>query len=178
MNGKLIFGNFVPYETCDVSCMVNVDGGNDVGFMLIKDVPSKSVLDICKEIQTRGKNIRPKGGDEVHKKRGRVYNLLPSFLIGALKVVGVFITSHFGINLNFLGLAKDAFGCVIVTSVGNFGYTDAYGCFVGTTGQAAFVTVNAVHEAVVAVNGKPEVAQVVNINWAIDHRYLYSGGRG
>jgi pyruvate dehydrogenase E2 component (dihydrolipoamide acetyltransferase) len=44
LNGKLIFGKFLPYETCDVSCLVNIDDGNDVGMMLVKDVPAKSVL--------------------------------------------------------------------------------------------------------------------------------------
>ena len=43
MNGKLVFGKFVPYSTCDVSCFVNIDGGNDVGAMLVKDVPNKSI---------------------------------------------------------------------------------------------------------------------------------------
>lgn len=43
LNGKLIFGKFVPYKTCDVSCLVNIDGGEDVGQMLIKDVPNQSV---------------------------------------------------------------------------------------------------------------------------------------
>jgi hypothetical protein len=43
LNGKLIFGKFVAYKTCDVSCLVNIDGGEDVGQMLIKDVPSQSV---------------------------------------------------------------------------------------------------------------------------------------
>jgi pyruvate/2-oxoglutarate dehydrogenase complex dihydrolipoamide acyltransferase (E2) component len=31
---------------------------------------------------------------------------------------------------------------------------------------------------VIAVNGKPEVANIVNVNCVIDHRYLYSGGKG
>ena len=43
MNGKLVFGKFVPYSTCDVSCFVNIDSGNDVGAMLVKDVPNKSI---------------------------------------------------------------------------------------------------------------------------------------
>lgn len=46
MNGKLIFGRFVPYKTCDVSCFVNVDGVHDVGMFLIKDVPHKSIEQI------------------------------------------------------------------------------------------------------------------------------------
>lgn len=63
MNGKLLFGKFIPYEICDVSCMVNVDGINDVGNFLIKDVPSKSITDIGEEIRIRAKKLRPKGGD-------------------------------------------------------------------------------------------------------------------
>jgi hypothetical protein len=157
--------------------MVNVDGGNDVGVMIIKDVPNKTVLEICREIQMQGSRIRIKGGDEIHRKRGRIYELLPSFLLGALKVVGLFLNSHLGINIKSIGLTNETLGCILVTSVGSFGYKNAYGCLAGTTGQAAFITVNAAHEAVVAVNGKPEIAQVVNINWTIDHRYLYSGGR-
>lgn len=30
----------------------------------------------------------------------------------------------------------------------------------------------------IAVNGKAEVAKIVNVNCVIDHRYLYSGGKG
>lgn len=48
LNGKIIFGRFVPYETCDVSCLVNIDDGNDVGFLLVKDIANKSTLDIAK----------------------------------------------------------------------------------------------------------------------------------
>jgi pyruvate dehydrogenase E2 component (dihydrolipoamide acetyltransferase) len=46
LNGKLIFGKFVPYESCDVCCLVNIDDGNDVGMMLVKDVPNKNVFQI------------------------------------------------------------------------------------------------------------------------------------
>ena len=30
----------------------------------------------------------------------------------------------------------------------------------------------------IAVEGKAEVAKIVNVNCVIDHRYLYSGGKG
>ena len=54
-------------------------------------------------------------------------------------------------------------GAMIVTSVGNFGYIDSYGTFFRTTGQGVCLTVNAVHEAAIVVNGKVEVAKMVNI---------------
>ena len=47
LNGKLIFGKFLPYKSCDVSCLVNIDDGNDVGMMLVQDVPAKSVSQIA-----------------------------------------------------------------------------------------------------------------------------------
>jgi hypothetical protein len=178
LNGKLIFGKFLPYETCDVCCLVNIDDGNDVGMMLVKDVPNKSVRQIAEEVRVRSLRIRPKDGDEVHKKRMGLLKLLPSFLITVVYKLSIFLTSHLNIDIPMLGLTKDALGSMIVTSVGPFGYVNAYASFFGTTGQWILLTVNAVHEEVIAVDGKMEVAKIVNVNCVIDHRYLYSGGKG
>lgn len=104
--------------------------------------------------------------------------ILPSFLIGIVIKLSIFLTSHFGINIEWMGLTKDIMGSIIVTPVGNFGYIDASTCFFGTTGQWLLMTVNACHQEVVVENGKAEIANIVNINCTIDHRYLYSGGKG
>lgn len=122
--------------------------------------------------------MRPKGGDTTHKKRMFISKIFPPFFVTFIYQAGIFITSHLGISLSWFGMHKDAMGAMIVTSVGNFGYIDAYGTFFRTTGQGVCVTVNAVHEAAIAVNGKVEVAQMVNINCIIDHRYLSSAGKG
>lgn len=45
-------------------------------------------------------------------------------------------------------------GAVIVSSVGNFGYIDAYTAFFGTIGQWILLTVNTPHEEVVVNEGK------------------------
>jgi hypothetical protein len=42
---------------------VNIDDGSDVGMMLVKDVPNKTVFEIGSEIRAGGKKIRPKDGD-------------------------------------------------------------------------------------------------------------------
>lgn len=146
LNGKLIFGKFLPYETCDISCLVNIDDGNDVGMMLVKDVPSKSIMEIAEEIRSRGQSIRPKDGDDNHKKRMGLLKILPSFLISIIYKLSIFLTSHFNVDIPMLGLTRDALGSMIVTSVGNFGYIDAYTSFFGSTGQWILLTVNAVHE--------------------------------
>lgn len=104
LNGKLIFGKFLPYETCDVCCLVNIDDGNDVGMMLIKDVPSKSVIEIGEEIRLRAQKIRPKDGDDTHKKRMGILKLLPPFLITLVYRISIFLTSHLNVNMPFMGL--------------------------------------------------------------------------
>jgi hypothetical protein len=90
--------------------------------------------------------LKPKGGDQNHKKRMGLLNILPSFLIAILYKLCVFLTSYLGVNIPALGLEKDAFGAMIVTSVGMFGYIDAYTSFFGTVGQWILLTINAAHE--------------------------------
>lgn len=107
-----------------------------------------------------------------------ITRIFPAFFVTFLYQAGIFITSHLGFNLSWFGMHKDAMGAMIVTSVGNFGYIDSYGTFFRTTGQGVCLTVNAVHEAAIVVNGKVEVAKMVNINCIIDHRYLSSARKG
>jgi hypothetical protein len=72
--------------------------------------------------------------------------LLPTFLVAIVYKLSIFLTSHLNIDIPGMGLTKDALGSMIVTSVGGFGYIDAYTSFFGSTGQWILMTVNAVHE--------------------------------
>ena len=114
--------------------------------MLVKDVPSKSIIQIAKEIKKRSEKIRPKDGDDNHKQRMKLLKLLPTFLVAIVYKLSIFLTSHLNIDIPGMGLTKDALGSMIVTSVGSFGYIDAYTSFFGSTGQWILLTVNAVHE--------------------------------
>jgi len=46
INGKIAFGRFVPYSTIDVSCLVDVEGGNDLAMALIEGVDKMSLEDV------------------------------------------------------------------------------------------------------------------------------------
>jgi hypothetical protein len=122
--------------------------------------------------------MKKKGGDETHAQRMNLLHFLPSFLIAIVYKLSIFATSHLGVNLKSMGLVRDELGSMIVTSVGAFGYTNAYTSFFDTTGQWILLTVNAVHEKVELVEGVPKSVKVMNVNCCIDHRYLHSGGRG
>lgn len=54
---------------------------------------------------------------------------LPAFVVGMLSRVSMVLTGYFGINLPELGLKKDALGAIVVTSVCNLGFQNAYALF-------------------------------------------------
>ena len=151
---------------------------NDVGYFLVKDIPNKSISQIREETRKTARGLKPRGGDENHKKRFGLMKFIPPFVIKILYEVSIFATSFLGIDIPVLGLEKDALGAIIISSVGSFKYKDAYTSFFGTVGQFILLTVNDPYEEVIVRDNKMEIATVMNVNCTIDHRYLYSGARG
>lgn len=48
MNGKIVFGKFIPYKTFDISCLVDVEGGKDLAALLVEDVDKKNLEEIAR----------------------------------------------------------------------------------------------------------------------------------
>lgn len=54
MNGKIAFGKFIPFDTVDVSCLVNVGNGDDLASVLVTDADKKSFEEIARFINAKG----------------------------------------------------------------------------------------------------------------------------
>ena len=176
INGKIAFGRFVPYPTIDISCLVDVGGGNDLAMTLIEGVDKMSLEDIGDYIKQKTSKIRgTEGGDETHKKRTGPAKWMPVFLISIVTKLMAFMTSTLGIDLGVLGMKKNPFGFGMLTSVGMLGFTDAIAPFTPFSKCSVIVSVNKVIEKPVAVNGEVKVEKVVNINFTVDHRYIDGG---
>jgi pyruvate/2-oxoglutarate dehydrogenase complex dihydrolipoamide acyltransferase (E2) component len=88
-----------------------------------------------------------------------------------------------GINVKPLAIKKNRFGAACLTSVGMIGFKDATAPFtgyfminLGFTGCTFFVALNAVQEVPLIEDGKIVIGKIVNLNFAVDHRYV-DGGR-
>lgn len=92
-----------------------------------------------------------------------------------IKVVS-FLNSKLGLTFAPLGIKKDQFGAVCVTSVGMLNFDDATAPFSGFMNCVSFMAVNSVQDAPVVENGKVVVGRVMNCNFVVDHRYV-DGGR-
>lgn len=175
INGKLVFGKFVPYKTCDASCLVDIDGGKDLAMILIRDIANKSVEEIAAFIREKGKKIKQGKGDSDHKKRTGIVPLLPAFLVSTMIKVVSFLNSKLGLTFAPLGIKKDQFGAVCVTSVGMLNFDDATAPFSGFMNCVSFLTVNSVQDAPVVEEGKVVAGRVMNCNFVVDHRYIDGG---
>lgn len=43
INGRIVFGKYVPHDRVNVSCLVDINGGEDLANLLIEDVDKLSV---------------------------------------------------------------------------------------------------------------------------------------
>ena len=46
LNGKIVWGKFIPFKTVDISCLVDIGGGEDLASVLIERCDEMSIKDI------------------------------------------------------------------------------------------------------------------------------------
>lgn len=77
MNGKIVFGKFIPYKTVDVSCLVDVGGGKDLAALLVTEVDKLKLEDIADFIAKRAKPVKTEQDAEQKQRNGAVKFLPP-----------------------------------------------------------------------------------------------------
>lgn len=58
VNGKIVFGKFIPFDTVDVSCLVDVGGGQDLASILVENADKKSFEEIAEYINNRARKAK------------------------------------------------------------------------------------------------------------------------
>eukprot|EP01015_Nassula_variabilis_P025120 TRINITY_DN4861_c0_g1_i3.p1 TRINITY_DN4861_c0_g1~~TRINITY_DN4861_c0_g1_i3.p1 ORF type:complete len:239 (+),score=39.40 TRINITY_DN4861_c0_g1_i3:62-778(+) len=173
LNGKICFGKFVPYNNINVSCLVSI-GDKDLAMMLIKDIDTLYVEDIAQKVFERAQKIK-KNEDKEHKQRTDSAQFLPSFMVQVMLNVAHFATVTLGINLPQFGLQRHSFGGAMVTSIAGFGITNATAPLIKFSGAPAVVTVNSPEKKAVYKDNQIQIANIVNINFNVDHRFMDAG---
>ncbi len=124
---------WVPYDSVDISCLIDVEGGKDLAVVCVKGIDKMSVEDIASFIREKGTRMKKSSGGEEHKKRVGPLKLLPAFMVGAITEVASFISNRLGISIKALGFERHSFGAVTVTSLGMLGFEDAIAPFTGNS---------------------------------------------
>lgn len=171
LNGTIRFGRFVPHDSVDVTFLVSMPDGSDLGKAKISHVDEKSVAEIARDLRERAGRLRTSEDADWERSKGLI-RLLPPFLLRPVVHLVGWLTGALGIQARSVGLERYPFGSAIVTSVGMLGLDDA---FVPPTPFARvplYVLIGAVKERPVVRSGEVVVRPMITLTATLDHRYV------
>src|SRR5205823_4017307 len=105
VNGRIAFGRYRPHDSVDVSFLVALDEGMDLGKAKIERADQKSVAEIARELRERAERLRS-GNDAGFEKSKPLLRLLPTWLIRPVLWATGWLTGSLGVSVGALGLAR------------------------------------------------------------------------
>ena len=177
LNGRIVFGRFVPHKTVDVTFLVVLGEGADLAKAKVQDADKKSVLEIAQELRGRAERLRAGKDDDFEKSKG-LLRVLPTWLIRPIVGAVGWLTAALGLNLPALGLEAFPFGSAILTSVGMFGLDEGFAPPTPFARVPIYVLLGAVRPRPAVVDGEVVVRQQMTVTATMDHRFIdgFQGG--
>jgi pyruvate dehydrogenase E2 component (dihydrolipoamide acetyltransferase) len=171
LNVRLYRGHFIRRETVDVFFIVSMSAGNELSGVKVERADEKSVIEIARELSSRAGRIR--GGDDAdYGKTKKMLSSTPRSLLKMSMRVAAWLTADRDLDLKKQGLPRQAFGSVMITSVGMFGIQHAYAPLSPYYRIPFLMLVGEVADKPVAVDGRVEVRPMLTLSATMDHRYL------
>ena len=175
MNTRLRFGRFVPRGHTNVFVIISSGEGLDLTGIRIADAEEKSLVQIAEEVRERAAAMRR--GDQVDVNKGKtLLTKLPYWITRPMLRFIAFLVSDLGIDMSGLGLPREPFGGIMVSSVGMFGVSEGYSPLSPLYRVPMIVVIGDVEEKPVVRDGKIVIGKVVAVTASIDHRWVDGWG--
>ena len=171
LNGRIVFGRYLPFARVDVAFLVALEGGGDLAKALVRDADQKSVAELARELRERAERLKGGKDADFEKSKG-VLRLLPTWLIRPLVHAIGFLASGLGLSIKALGVEPFPFGGCIITNVGMFGLDEG---LVPPTPWARvpfYVLVGAVTKRPAVVGDQIVIQEQLTLTATIDHRFV------
>ncbi len=180
LNGRVVFGSFLPSPTIDcffvVSLRTDPVGGleassTDLSGALVRRADEKPPWVIARELADRADRIRHDADPEFKRTKSLVKGLPPMLLRPLLDGIG-FVTEDLQLPIPFLGLQARPYGSVLISNVGTYGLDTAAAPWPTFCHVPIGILVGAVTDRVLARDGQPVVRPVLPLTVGLDHRYV------
>ena len=177
LNGRIVWGGFEPYDSVDVSYLVQLDEGSDLAKVKIDNVDKKSMVDIAGELRERAQKLRNKEDADFEKSKG-LLRALPTWLLRPLLFVTGWLASAVGLSVPALGVERFPFGSCIITSVGMLGLDEGFAPPTPFARTPLLILVGAINDKPAVVDGELAIRPQLTITATIDHRFIdgFQGG--
>lgn len=171
LNVRLYRSHFVERDTVDVFFIVSMGEGTELSGVKIERADEKPVVEIARELAARATKIRT-GGDPEFGKTKKMLDRTPRRLLKWSIRLSAWLTADRNLDLKKYGLPRQAFGSVMISSVGMFGIQHAYAPLASYYRIPFLALVGAVEEKPRVVDGQVVPRPMLTISATMDHRYL------
>lgn len=171
LNVRLYRDSFIQRPTVDVFFIVSADAGAELSGVKVEAADKKAVVDIARELAHRAAKIRS-GDDAEFGKTKSMMARTPRRLLGWAIRGAAWLTSDRDLDLKKWGLPRQAFGSVMVSSVGMFGIQHAYAPLSPYYRIPFLTLVGEVAVKPAVVDGQVVPRPMVTLSATMDHRYL------
>ena len=172
LNAKLAFGCIVPYKTIDVTCLVSLDEGHDLGLVCFRGADNKSLLDITTEASKRVDSVRTGEERKQHKKATGPLALIPTCIGGVFVEIVSWLIISLGLDFSFAGLEKHPGGAAVITNIGMLGAELVYAPFPTFLRVPVIIVMHTIRDEIVVDNGQLGIEKMITIAVTIDHRFI------
>jgi len=170
LNAHLYRGTFHQNRSVEVFFIVSVEG-EELSGVKVSDADQKPVLDIARDLARRAERIRS-GNDAEFGKTKKMFETTPRRLLNVGFRLGAWLTTDKQFDLKKIGLPRQPFGSVMVSSVGMFGIQHAYAPLSPYYRIPFLVLVGEVAPKPTVVDNEIVIRPMVTLAATLDHRYL------
>ncbi|MEO5668924.1 MAG: 2-oxo acid dehydrogenase subunit E2 [Bdellovibrionota bacterium] len=178
INGMIRRGRIYLREHVAIFFQVNMPGsgvdkvkGASLSGTTIHEAENYSVADIAKRLNKSASDIR-EDKDPALKQSMQMIRMLPWRLVRPFLLFTTWVIYGLNLDLAFLGFPRDPFGSVMITNIGGMGIDIAWAPLCPYTRVPLLLTIGAIKDRVVAIDGKPEVRRIMSIGVTFDHRLI------
>jgi pyruvate dehydrogenase E2 component (dihydrolipoamide acetyltransferase) len=175
LNGRILFGKFIPHSTIDVTWLVALEDGANLAKAKVSDVDKRSLTDVAADLRGRAERLRGGRDADFEKSQGPI-KMLPMWLLRPVVWLTGWLSAALGVSVPALGIERFPFGSCVVTSVGMFGLDDGFAPFTPFARVPLLVLVGSVKDQPVVVDGQIVIRPTLTITATLDHRFIDGSG--
>ena len=172
LNGRIVLGRYVPFETADVSFLVALEDGSNLFKVKLSRVDELPVAEIARQLSEGAARLHSKQ-DAGLKQAMNLLKMLPRPLVPLTLWLNGFLGGSLGVQSKLLGIERFPFGSAIITSVGMLGFDVGYAPPTPFARVPVLLLVGAMTpRPFVNAQGQLEVRPQVTVCATVDHRFV------
>ena len=164
-------GRIVPREYIDIMVAVNINKGEEMSAIRIKDAHKKTVFEIAQEVSEKADDTRT-GKENKAMRNKYLLSKIPWPFRRWLFIIIRGLINGLGIELKSMGLSERTFGSLILSNVGVFDLNMGMPALFPAARIPAVIVMGKIEEKPVVRDGKIVVRSMLPCSGTFDHRIV------